>query len=422
MKSDEPFKTATSKSPLSEGEGGGRGTTVQQADKLIKAQIRSYGTEYVPFEQSIGRVLAEDLAADRDMPAFNRVTMDGIAISYNDFQNGKREFHIAGTQAAGEPPIEISTAGQCVEIMTGAVLPNSVDTVIRYEDVEMNGSTALVLVDKIEQGQNLHLRGRDRKQGDFVATKGTLITPALINTIASIGKIQVSVNKQPRVVIISSGDELVEVDETPSPWQIRKSNSYTLKAVLQQYSLNPDLRHIPDEPQETQQSIAHCLEHYDVILLSGGVSMGKFDYIPRALEELSVAKIIHKVQQRPGKPFWFGASADGVLVFAFPGNPVATFMGAYRYFIPWLQASVGMKTKAPVYAMLNEDFTFTPELQYFLQVQLSYTTEGRLTATPLAGNGSGDFANLADTDAFMELPLEKITFKAGEVYRVWLFK
>lgn len=397
-------------------------TTVQQADELIQAQVRNYGTERVPFELAVGRVLAEDLTADRDMPAFNRVTMDGIAISYNDFKNGAREFHIAGTQAAGEPPIDIDANGQCVEIMTGAVMPQSVDTVIRYEDVEMNGSTALILVDQIEQGQNLHLRGRDRKQGDVVATKGTLITPALINTIASVGKTEVLVNKQPRVVIISSGDELVEVNETPSPWQIRRSNSYTLKAVLQQYGLTADMRHIPDEPQQTRESIGHCLENYDVILLSGGVSMGKFDYIPRALEELSVAKIIHKVQQRPGKPFWFGASADGVLVFAFPGNPVATFMGAYRYFIPWLQASVGMQTKQPVYAVLSEDFTFKPELQYFLQVQLGYTTEGKLTAKPIAGNGSGDFANLADTDAFMELPLEKTTFKAGEVYRVWLFK
>ena len=397
-------------------------TTVQQADELIQAQVRSYGAERVSFEQSVGRVMAEDLMADRDMPAFNRVTMDGIAINYNDLKTGVREFHIAGTQAAGEPPIAVDVQGQCIEIMTGAVMPQSVDTVIRYEDVEMNGSTALVLADQIEQGQNLHLRGRDRQQGDVVAAKGTLITPALINTIASVGKTEVLVTKQPRVVIISSGDELVEVDETPSPWQIRRSNSYTLKAVLQQYGLAADMRHIPDEPQQTRESIAHCLEHYDVILLSGGVSMGKFDYIPRALEELSVAKIIHKVQQRPGKPFWFGASAGGVLVFAFPGNPVATFMGVYRYFIPWLQASVGMQAKQPVYAALSEDFTFKPELQYFLQVQLNYTIEGKLTAKPLAGNGSGDFANLADTDAFMELPLEKTMFKAGEVYRIWMFK
>jgi molybdopterin molybdotransferase len=179
--------------------------------------------------------------------------------------------------------------------------------------------------------------------------------------------------------------------------------------------------HIPDEPVAIRSTLQQCLVNFDVLLLSGGISMGKFDYIPQVLKELEVDQIFHKVQQRPGKPFWFGKHANGPVVFAFPGNPGATFMCTHRYFIPWLNASLGAESKQVVYAVLNSDFFFQPQLQYFLQVKLSFAEDGRLLATPVAGNGSGDFANLADTDAFMELPLSKNEFKKGEAYRVWMF-
>ena len=149
--------------------------------------------------------------------------------------------------------------------------------------------------------------------------------------------------------------------------------------------------------------------------------MGKFDYIPQALEDLQVQKLFHKVEQRPGKPFWFGRHNNGVLVFAFPGNPVATFMCLHRYFLLWLNATLGLPEKSPVYAVLDKDFTFMPRLKYFLQVKLNFNEKASLMAKPIEGNGSGDFANLADTDAFMELPLEINEFKKGEVYKIWLF-
>jgi molybdopterin molybdotransferase len=179
--------------------------------------------------------------------------------------------------------------------------------------------------------------------------------------------------------------------------------------------------HIPDDPEATKQNILQCLHNYDVILLSGGISMGKFDYIPQALKELEVTQVFHKVAQRPGKPFWFGKHDNGVVVFAFPGNPVATFMCLHRYFLPWLQASTGLNSKPPVYAVLNKDVIFNPQLSYFLQIKLNFSEQGQLLANPIEGNGSGDFANLADTDAFMELPLNKNEFKKGEVYPIWSF-
>jgi len=194
-----------------------------------------------------------------------------------------------------------------------------------------------------------------------------------------------------------------------------------MKAVLQQHGLDAAMIHIPDDQEITKEKIAFCLQNYDVILLSGGISMGKFDYVPQALEEMQVKKLFHKVEQRPGKPFWFGKHDNGVLVFAFPGNPVATFMCLHRYFLPWLEASLGLNEQPEIKAVLADNITFIPKLKYFLQVKLNVNEHGQLLAMPIEGNGSGDFANLADTDAFMELPSDKDQFESGEVYRIWPF-
>ena len=395
-------------------------TTVEQATAIVLAASKDYGTESIYFENALGRVLAEDLKADRDLPPYNRVTMDGIAISFAAFENGIRSFKIIATQAAGETTFEINHPSECIEIMTGAALPATTDTVIRYEDLKIKDGIATVQIEAVTKGQSIHLKGIDKSKDDLVAAANQLITPALISMAASVGKRNLLVKQLPKVVIISSGDEVVNIDEMPNAFQIRRSNNYTIKAALQQYCIHAEMIHIPDDPAITKQEIKKCLRQYDVIILSGGVSEGKFDYIPKALEENAVKKLFHKVQQRPGKPFWFGKHKNGVLVFAFPGNPVSTFMCLRRYFCVWLEQSLGI-AKQKMFAALEEDFVFTPALQYFLQVKLNVNDKGQLLAKPVAGNGSGDFANLLDTDAFMELPLEQNNFTKGEVFRVWPF-
>ncbi|MBS1567010.1 MAG: molybdopterin molybdotransferase MoeA, partial [Bacteroidetes bacterium] len=384
-------------------------TTVREAEKIVLSCAKDYGTERLPFMQAQGRVLAEAMQADRDFPPYDRATMDGIAIAAKDFGKGLRSFSIRGTQAAGESPIELSAPGDCIEIMTGAAVPASTDAVIRYEDIAIKDGIATLQTEIISRGQNIHLRGRDRKQGETVVAANRIVNPAIISMAASLGLSTLTVKKLPRVVIISSGDELVEVDQTPSAYQIRRSNNYTLKAILQGHAIDADMLHIPDDPAITQREVGRCLGQYDAIILSGGVSMGKFDYIPQALEALAVAPLFYKVQQRPGKPFWFGRHAQGPLVFALPGNPVSGFMCIHRYFIPWLRTSLGLPEEIH-YAALTDDFSFAPKLQYFLQVKLLGDTQGVVLAQPVAGNGSGDFANLADTDAFMELPAERDNF------------
>jgi molybdopterin molybdotransferase len=393
---------------------------VEEAEKIILSQVRDFGTESIPFETSLGRVLAENLTADRDLPPFNRATLDGIAINYASFEKGIYSFHIKATQAAGDIPVDINAPDECIEIMTGAALPDTTDTVIGYEDLHIQNGIAKIL-SYIHQGQGIHTKGKDKTKNEIVATASQVITPALINMAASTGKINLLVKKLPKVAVISSGDELVEVNEIPSPYQIRRSNGYMVKAALEQYNLRADILHIPDNPEIIKQKIKNCLQAYDVIILSGGISMGKFDYIPQALHELSVEKLFHKVQQRPGKPFWFGVHPDGVLVFALPGNPVSTFMCLYRFVLHWLRACIGLPLQN-IYAILNENVSFTLPLQYFLQVKLKVNGNGNIIAYPLAGNSSGDFSNLLDSDAFMELPLEQNNFTKGGVFRIWPFK
>lgn len=395
--------------------------TVAQAEAIIQSHIKDFGSEEVPFESASGRVLSEDLYADRDLPPFNRPTVDGIAIPFNSFRAGIHQFKIKATQAAGEEPVGIETEDECVEIMTGAALHRSVDTVIRYEDITIKNSIATINISEIKKGQNIHSQGKDKKKGELTVKADQVITPAFIGLAASIGKTKLLVKRLPRVVIITTGDEMVSAKAKPTAYQLRRSNDRTIKAVLQHYMLQADTLHLNDDYSLIKTELNRCLQEYDVMLLSGGVSMGKFDYVPRALEALSVKKLFHKVKQRPGKPFWFGTHSEGTLVFAFPGNPVSAFMCLHRYFLPWLETSLKLPAQR-LYAALTKDVSFSPPLQYFVQVKLSVDESGQSLAKPLEGNGSGDFSNLVDTDAFLELPLEKDEFKIGEVYRVWKYK
>ena len=189
---------------------------------------------------------------------------------------------------------------------------------------------------------------------------------------------------------------------------------------MQQHKFKAEAFHFTDDKDALRAGLKEVLNFFDVVVLSGGVSKGKLDYVPEILTELGVEKEFHFVKQRPGKPFWFGRYETGV-VFALPGNPVSTFVGLLRYVIPFLYRSTGVEPKA-VKAMLTEDFTFKPDLTYYLQVQLNYSDDGRLLATPAPGQGSGDLANLLAADAFIELPQGKNEYKKGDVFRCYGYR
>lgn len=394
--------------------------TVEQATRIILQNALDFNEETIPLHRAAGRILRENLAADRDFPPFDRVSMDGIAIAFEAFAAGQRVFPVEGMQAAGTPHKALTQKNNCLEVMTGAVLPAHTDTVIRYEDIEMNDGKAVILIEEISKRQNIHGQGTDRRMGDVIVPAGRKISPAEIGIAATIGKSSLRVAGLPKIAVISTGDELIEVEEQPLPHQIRKSNVHTLAAVLSGWGIEASLLHLQDDPAEIGEVLGDCLQKFDALILSGGVSMGKFDHVPAVLEQLGVQQLFHKISQRPGKPFWFG-KGERTVVFAFPGNPVSSFLCMFRYFQPWLRAGGGLPPVETRYATLEEDFFFKPDLTYFLQVKLSYR-DGGIFAKPIAGQGSGDLANLVETDAFLELPKERQVFQKGEVFPVWIFR
>jgi len=394
--------------------------SAEQAKHIILENTQDFGVEEIPFIKSVGRILKEEIKADRDFPPFNRVSMDGIAIDYASFKNGQRVFTIEGIQAAGSKQIILQNQGNCIEVMTGAVLSNNTDTVIRYEDVSIENGTATINVNEIKDKQNVHRKGKDGKVGDVLISENKIISAAEIGVLATVGKATVKVAKQPKVMIVSTGDELVGVDEIPLDHQIRRSNVFTLVSLLEKLNIKSETAHITDNKAILKEKISNYLNEFDVLLFSGAVSKGKFDFLPEVLEELGVEKLFHKVAQRPGKPFWMGQTQN-CKVFAFPGNPVSTFVNCLVYFYPWYYASVRVEQKEET-AILGEDVSFKPNLTYFLQVKLE-SKFGHLVAYPVKGNGSGDLASLVHADGFIELPKTKdTTFKKGENFPVIQFR
>jgi molybdopterin molybdotransferase len=389
--------------------------TYEEALSILEQNKNSFETIKVPIKDCGGYVLAEDLKADRDLPPYDRVTMDGIAIDYEAFKNGQREFSIMGVAPAGSAQQTLDDKRSCIEVMTGAILPNKTDTVIRYEDLAITDGKACIEIAEIEHHQNIHFKGSDIVKGSVITKAGNLISSAEINVAAATGKSNVAIKKMPKAVIISTGDELVDVHETPLTHQIRRSNVYGIQNTLKEWGVQVELRHLPDDKEEMKTIIARLLQEFDVLVITGGVSKGKFDYLPDVLTSLEVVKHFHKIQQRPGKPFWFGTSKNNKRVFALPGNPVSSFVCVYIYLRFWLIKSLGIEENM-FYATLNEDVHFKPDLIYFLEAKLEYKTDGYLNATPFKGNGSGDFANLVKADGFLILPQNKTVFKKGEVY------
>lgn len=397
--------------------------STQEAQAFIDGTVHSFSTERIPLAEAYGRVLAENLYSDRPLPPYNRVTMDGVAINYQAYAGGQRSFSIAGTAAAGAVQMSLQGPDTCLEVMTGAVLPEGTNTVIRYEDLKIENNTATILLDDLESDKNIHKIGEDRQKGDLLVSVGKKIGAAELGVLATIGKAEVLVHRYPKVMIISTGDELVPVGETPLPHQVRRSNVYSVYSALFSLGLKADTLHLDDEYALIMKQMRQVVRDYDLIILSGGVSKGKFDFLPKALAELEVEKLFHRVAQRPGKPFWFGhQKEEGTVVFALPGNPVSSFVGTHRYILPWLEACIQQQGRAPEYAKLTADFYFKPALTYFLQVRLSMNQAAEILATPVTGNGSGDLANLADADALLELPADRTDFRTGEVFPLIRFR
>lgn len=382
----------------------------------MDAHALNFGTEKISLSESHNRILAEDIRADRDFPPFNRSAMDGIAIKVDEAEKTD-VFKIAGMQPAGAPQQDLKSPSSCLEIMTGAILPNGADAVIRYEDVTLVDGHAKLNIKGLTQWMNVHKKGTDGKENDLLIKSGKRLTVGDIGILATVGKEQIVVNKLPKVALISTGDELVEVSDTPEMHQIRKSNIHSLAVLLKNHSIDFELFHFDDDEESLIDGLKSIIEKFNVLMLSGGVSMGKRDFLPTVFERLGIKKTFHRIAQRPGKPMWFGKNQD-VTVFGFPGNPVSTLVCFTVYFKRWLSQCLG-ETNMIQTAKLADSISFKPDLTYHVPVSL-INRDAVLEAVPYIGSGSGDLTVLSYAKAFITLPDNSIYFEKGEDYQIHL--
>ena len=347
--------------------------------------------------------------------------MDGIAVDSELLRRGLRRFHIQATQAAGTPPLKLARGDNAIEVMTGAMLPHAADCVIPVEQYDViDGMVSLKASVASTPYHNVHRRGSDSRQGALLLETGTLLRAPEIAVAASAGMARIRVSSQPAVMVVSTGDELIEPGDPIAEYQVRRSNAYAVAATLRKRGfarVGDD--HVADSEAMLSERLTLHLTTHEVIVLSGGVSMGKFDLVPKVLMQLGVEEVFHNIAQRPGRPMWFGVGPQGQAVFGLPGNPVSTLVCLIRYVIPAIAEAMGTRRVAAERMALAAPVTCNQPLTYFQPITIEHDDWGRPWALPRATNGSGDFASLAGTDGFVELPPGPNTYPRGFVTSIY---
>ena len=391
--------------------------TPTEAAQIIHAHLHTGSTEDCPLAAAHGRVLRKPIYADRPLPPFDRVTMDGYAVNSAAIRESSGGLRVTGFQAAGMIARTLPNGPNAIEIATGATLPFGADAIIPYEETNPVGEEVLLNdASTVTAGQNIHPKGSDHAAGAQLVAAGATLTGREIAAAASSGYARVVVGSRPSVAVIATGDELVEIDcRSISPQQIRKSNDYAIRAALLQTDLVSRVEriHLRDLKSEIESGLRQALSAFDMLVLTGGVSKGKLDHLPQAFADLDVTRHFHGVAQRPGKPMWFGTTSRQQPVFSLPGNPVSSYTCLHRYVMPALRKIVGQTPAATETVALAEPFHFPKPLAFFLPVRIRQTEDGRSLAHPAPFNTSGDLAGLVETDGFIELPADQSDFSAG---------
>lgn len=390
--------------------------SVAQAGERLRSLSPAPRSEKVPLSMALGRVLTREIRADRDLPPYDRVCVDGYALRWSDWHAGLRDFRIAGSAQAGAPRHAAPGEGECLEVMTGAVLPEGCDAVVRLEEAMWAGE-GMVHFEKVQPNRDVHTKGRDALLGQPVLHAMTRLGAAEIAVLASVGCQAPEVRAFPRVAVMATGDELVAVADTPLPHQIRRSNDHFLAASLQSMGFPPPTRiQVPDCLETMVEAMEATLRQHDVLLVTGGVSVSRRDVVPEALERAGVKPVFHKVAQRPGKPLWCGLGPQEQLVAALPGNPVAASVCFARHVRPLLCRTLGLpESHHPV--RLGSPLECLREMTRFVPCRLRDDGAGCRVAHPVEGNGSGDFLHLAGTDGFLEIPPGTGILQPGSVAR-----
>ena len=392
---------------------------VADAIQIVLEQTASQPVESVALRDTLGRILAEDIVADTDLPPFDRAQMDGYAVRAADVANAPARLRIAGESAAGSGWHHEMKAGEAVRIMTGAPVPAGADAVQQVELTrEVDG--VVEILKSVEAGRSIVRRAGEIKAGEIVLRSGEDISAAMIATLASFGYAQLKVGKLPRVAVMATGSELVDVDQRPGRDQIRDSNNYTIAAYARLAGATVECLPLAgDDTVELKKQITEATQTSDMFITSGGVSMGVYDFTKAALKELGAEIFFEKVALRPGKPTVF-ARLGNALVFGLPGNPVSVAVTFNLFARTALRAMQGANEPALAEetAVLARDLKGSIERESYLPAVLRTNEQGSLLAEPLKWGGSSDFVAFARATALINVPAGVKSIEAGERVRV----
>ena len=385
----------------------------EDAMKAILSDVKLIGTEKTGLYESLDRVLAEDVYSDIDMPPFNKAAVDGYACRKEDIH---KELEVLELIAAGEIPTKKITEGKCTKIMTGAMVPEGAEVILMVEHTESLPGNKIRFI-KEKSSPNIAYKAEDVKTGDLIWSKGMLIKPQHIATFAAVGCSDPLVAKKPRVAIMSTGDELVEPTEKPGPGKIRNSNAYQLIAQTIAMGCTPNyIGIIPDSEKATDFAIKNALAENDLVVLTGGVSMGDFDFVPKIMKENKVNIIFQKVAIKPGRPTVFGRTEKS-FIFGLPGNPVSSFINFEIFAKPLLYKMMGHNYKEMGMKMhLDNDFKRkTFDRLEFIPVEID-ASSGRVR--PVEYHGSAHIHAICLAHGLMVIPKGTAEIKKGELVDV----
>ena len=396
--------------------------SVAEAVQIVRQETRVLGNERVALRDVLGRILAEDVIADADLPPFDRAQMDGYAVRAEDVKDAPARLRIVGESAAGRGWHQQLEENQAVRIMTGAPVPAGADSVQQVELThELKDGTVVELMESVETGKSIVKRGAEIKAGEVVLSTGTPINAAMMAVLAAFGYAEVSVFARPRVGVLATGTELVPVNQKPGQDQIRDSNNYSISAYA--HLAGAVVEHLPltgDDTSLLKKQIAEAAERCDLIITSGGVSMGVYDVTKSALKELEAEIFFERVSLRPGKPTVFARLSNGALFFGLPGNPVSvsvTFNLFARTSLLAMQNAADPVLKKET-AALAKSVKGTTDREAYLPAQLTTNDDGELIAFPLKWGGSSDFVAFAATAALVVVPAGVGTIEAGSLVNV----
>lgn len=387
--------------------------SLEQAQSQILKQPFSCKTEEMPLDQAFGRVIAGNYPADRDYPPFNRAAMDGFAVKAGDICEGA-VLNIIDTVYAGQVSEKTLQNGQCMRIMTGAPLPDGADAVVRVEETETTGGQVTFHpAREVKSGANFAKQGEDAAKGSIIVPQGSICSPSVAGTLASVGQSAVRVSQNPSFGLISTGNELKAVDEPVAPHQIRDSNACTLQALFAQYSMLPEFHErVQDHEAALEAAIRRGMK-LDILVLTGGVSMGDADLVPYMLKKNGAGEVFHKAAIKPGKPIWFGVMPGGGLIFALPGNPFSCQVGFKLFIEPMLRQGLGLHPFNHLYLPMAESRSKKNRLDHFFPCRI-ITSEGRSMLKPIPFNGSGDIRAGNGSDGLARQQADKMTLQEGE--------